>query len=706
MPRIEVIYPISGTIQHQNVTIERMQQYLRYTFYINALESVASKRDVDPAELIDEIPFADQDVDELADACLDYFDRPQRGPVESSLSLTYFKDVIADCLPTVDFQIFNTDRAARRFGLCYSFSLVRSAMERMQAGDWWQEVLLKINAWDAKYPERLAEPVRLESRPEAVTSLNKLFDTVINFLAYNFTSKNKMGNALSNEDNYDCVKFLKPGSPFYYLYGDAVHRIQSYDCYVQYFTVGELSDFLQSNVGVFTTAINLLESHRHACTIDYDLTPGCSSPWMFSDPNYNDGKWHRFSTAREMAVEIIARPSMGNALVFHVMSTTSTTIALVKPDLPIDNLYKRFYRQACLLLLQHEPVVFKQLWDTVSLRVADVGHLGDALALTNHAGWTAVYLLVQFHKEVFVDMLNLARADTVAGRGLVLGTKQALLIPIKSNGDTPLKVLMESIDPSAVENILWLAAEHDSEEHVLKKALVELLPDYFSKHWSVTQRMLRAEDTLRHCLTILSADIPGMQPLRQQFIKQLTFRAKVRSVKCSLIFGRQSVSQIYTHSVVSWVKAQHSVAMVESLRAFINEVPSWGGGFDAFTSKYYMLHCSRFTFSPLRRALESDKPRKRVASLPELVNFLHWTGPRFAKQAYLVLHTMFKEKAMPREPLEYLPRFRLPATTAPTVLSPPGPSGESREVLEHKIAVLERQILEEGADKMLPSHCL
>ncbi len=666
MPRIDVIYPVGGAVQHQSVTIERMQQYLRWTFYRNALQAVADQHAVDVDALKAAIPFADQHVEELVEACYQYFvAAPRTQPSDEevkaepvAITASQLKAVIERVTPTVNFEIFNQDRTQRRFGLCFAFAWILSTMRTIRCDDWWLEVLSKLNAWDKEYPEQLTDAVWLDCRPEKVYTLQQLFERAIHYLAFAFSSSMRLPNILDDNSRFICTVMQTSSGLFEYLHQSQLFKIESSDRYVQYFSAEELAQFLRDNIALAATEIVVIESNRHACTLAYDLTASSEKPWLFYDSNYDDGQWHRFNDALALAREIIARPHMGPTVSMAVMSCTKPDVKIKKPVLMEGQHYKRIQGGALFVTLKYQPETAFNVLKAMTHTAENRQRLAEALVVTDYYGKPAFQNLCSKAKDAFCYVVELAKVHD-GEHHLKRGIAEALLVHARGSDYYGLSAVLQNFEMASA--LIDLAGHHDTPDDALKVSLQQVLAEIQQMHWYYIHLLVQDQRVLSGLIRIYRhGDSAESRELRQAFCARLTSRKTEKWTWTPL--GRRIGLEIgswqrHYDSPLRVAKRRFGEPVVRALRELMVQNDADQMAFDVFRRRYLMLHCNRFMprlTAPLLYALTTAHPRRSISSMLELVAFLQCHRKQ-CRHVLPIIRQMVEREECPQAVVAHLP---------------------------------------------------
>ncbi|MDF1760929.1 MAG: hypothetical protein P1U40_10370 [Coxiellaceae bacterium] len=666
MPRIDVIYPAGGTVQHQGVTIERMQQYLRWTFYCNALQAVADQHAVDVDALKAAIPFADQNVEELVEACYQYFvaapfmlpsdEEVKAEPV--AITTSQLKSVIERVTPTVNFEIFNQDRTRRRFGLCFAFAWVLSTMRTIKCDDWWLEVLSKLNAWDKDHPEQLTDAIWLDCRPEKVFTLQQLFERAIHYLVFALGSSLRLPGILAGNSRFGCIVMQTSSGLFDYSHQSQLFMIKSSDRYIQYFSEEELAQFLRDNMALAATEIVAIVSNRHACTLAYDLRASSEKPWLFYDSNYDDGRWHRFNDAMALAREIIARPFMGSTVSMAVMSCTKPDVKIKKPVLMEGQHYKRIHGGALSVMLKYLPETALSVLQAMTHTTENRQRLAEALVVTGSYGRPAFQGLCSKAKNAFCYVVELAKVQD-GEHHIKRGIAAALLMRERGSDYYALSAVLQSFKMASA--LIDLAAYHDTPDDALKVSLQQVLAEIQQTHWYYIDLLAKDERVLSGLIRIYRhGDTLESRQLRQAFCTCLTSR-KTMKWTCTPLGSRVGFEmgswQRHYDSPLRVAKKRFGEPVIRALRELILQDDTDQMAFDVFRRRYLMLHCNRFMprlTAPLLYALTTTHPRHSIGSMLELVSFLQHNHKQ-RRRVLPIIRQMVEREECQAIVIEHLP---------------------------------------------------
>ncbi|MDF1795295.1 MAG: hypothetical protein P1U63_02030 [Coxiellaceae bacterium] len=658
MSRIPAKFRPESPYRHQKLLIERMQQYVRWNFYNNVMQSFDRRVQ---ADLRTHIPFADQSVagihKQLEEVLISTTAAGAGlGVISSSVpSLEQLKRL----LPPVDINQYRVD-PEEDFGLCFGLSMIQSVMHTLGKDEWWQQALDAIAAWDVSKPASLDGFVRFDMKAAVGFTLGELFDRVINYVAFNHGNRAVLDAAMPVDNAFAGVGYcqemlLLPEKGFELVHQSVVQKAVASDAYSQHFELDELVAFLQHNQLSFSRDISLVHSDGHTCALYYNSES--SEPWGFYDPNSGDGGWLLLDSAEALATHLVCQPAMGYSLSFSVMSTTPGEVRLVKPVLPADEMHKRFSGPLIAMLCKFEPHAIPNVLKAIEGSPEVLRSFAQNLHVkSGTASLTNLHMLCinGYCSSIF----SMIRISDTSEHDAVRALAQALVTPSEHEGETQISLLAESHE--LLTQLFLLAENHDTADKSLVTALgVAMLP-LINTHWDDLHVALQDKRCLKSFIPVLSH--MDNNPLREVFFAKLNQPNKRLYPPSGCCPGLFSKPRLDDFSLLANIKRSSSTSVLTSLREAMRNTHPMHEAFEFFVRRYSELN-SRLPKSQqsqqLLKQLAGGGGRDRIHALPEVMYFLQREKPHKREPAYSILRDMVVEGRIDPAMLSDLPGLDL-----------------------------------------------
>lgn len=323
--RIPVMFPAVdyAGLHFQEITIERMQFYLRYcalqqciVVFALYLEKagVAFDRDKFAAEFSD---ASEHPLKHLSHF-LEWLSL--RGHALGAEMRARLQNQIQ---PAVEIGQYERDEDNRFSGLCYGFALIASWMKHVGRSAYWREILDRIDAWEPENVAELDEVIHLDV-DDSETTLRHCIELACHAVIFHFPYFEKGFLPLVGEDQYNQSDLLGSGW-FDWSSRDGDKHIQVAKHYNQQFDAAGLAAFLEANHMLFHDCISLVGDMSHVCSIYYD---DVFSAWYFYDANDDSGDWRACDRAEAVAQAVLSEAELSQDLVFQFASEENKPIEL------------------------------------------------------------------------------------------------------------------------------------------------------------------------------------------------------------------------------------------------------------------------------------------------------------------------------------------------------------------------------------------